>query len=151
MNNYDLANTDSCHIISIESLEFLQRRHYALSCGELLNVGDEFLQIGSKATGGSSAGFGTIRMAHGWRQRMEGLFSVPRLYCSDDRITDFILMSAWDDAGNSALAGLKMEHKYNFMAYLPIGGGDLHFTSKSGSGRYIKCDRIVRHQIESAK
>lgn len=142
--NYILDHTDSCYIISIPSLDALVRKPFVLSCGEVLDVGDEFIKIGSKRKGQACAGFAQIILDDAWQQRMEGIFSAP--FCGDvnGAVHDFVLMSARHADGRNALDGYISDYEHSFLAYTVIYDSDLHFTTGSCAGRLIKTDSIVR-------
>lgn len=142
--NYQLVMTDSCFIVALEKIDVIEREPFVLSCGETLNVGDEFTQLGTKKPGCSSRGFENIQLVSGWRQRMEGRFRAPFPIRINEHEHDFILMSAWNDEGKSALEGLKLRYKHTFMAYTAIYDGDLHFANRGCASRLVLCNSLTR-------
>jgi len=141
---YTFSCTDSCYIFSVPSLDAIVKKPFVLSCGEVLDIGDEFIKIGARGRGRSCAGFAQITLASGWQQRMEGIFSAPFCNDLDGKAHDFILMSARHVDGRNALDGYVSNYEHSFLAYTVIYNSDLHFATASCASRLIRTDSIVR-------
>lgn len=146
----------TCLLFKLSALDIsrIRKEPFTLACGEVLEVGDCFTEIGSSG----SAGYLPITLTEPWVQRYQGIVTLTRdnvenLYPNWEG-RDFVLFDSFNsedlDEGfvsNGRRAnwqGTKDANDGYFIAYLRFAENELFHTRGGSSSSVCKCTSIKR-------
>ena len=152
-----LTEMQTCFIVKLSEIDLAAVRDepYTLACGDVLNVGDTFTEIGSSG----SAGNQPVRVTAPWVQRYRGLLRAKQSHfiglasCWNER--DLVLFDAFNSedpnegfvspAYRAKWEGTKDISDGYFMAYLRHGNDNQLFHTRGGSSSSVcKCSSLTR-------
>ncbi len=152
-----LSQMNSCFLLELSPVDIANIRNepFQLACGDTLNVGDCFLEIGSSG----SAGNQPIRLAEPWVQRYRGL-----LRADKDNFSwlwhswhgqDLVLFDAFNpthvyegfvsNGYRSSWQGTRNTEDGFYIAYLRYCGNKLFHTRGGSSSSVCHCSSLTRY------
>ncbi|EKO3439499.1 hypothetical protein NTE19_003391 [Vibrio fluvialis] len=156
MSQSKLYQMESCFLVTLSEVdrESIRCEPFTLACGEVLNVGDCFTEIGSSG----SAGNQSVIVTPPWVQRYLGLLTIRKesaLHKTNSWIgQDLVLFDAFnaDDLREGFVSpgyrakweGTKSIKDHYFIAYLRFCDNELFHTRGGASSSVCKCLSLTR-------
>ena len=156
MEKSALSEMQTCFLVTLSQREIdaIRMELYTLPCGEVLEVGDCFTEIGSSG----SAGNQPVSLAHPWVQRYQGLLTVKSehfnwLYQNWEG-RDFVLFDSFSledlnegfvsPAYRAKWEGTRDKSNGYYIAYLRMPNNELFHTRGGSSSSICKGTSLTR-------